>query len=417
MEEYLELTEGFTILHPNSDTPNSDQSFSFPQLFNIDKNNKRRIWWASYSLDLNQSLVITGIMESSMRIFTDTIKAKGKKTTTEQAFQILRNKYNDKILSGYRDSEVDSIQSDNPILNKIRTKNEIKFKEPMLAKEFSISENKNGKIKSNVTSFPVFVQPKLDGIRLLSHLDKKNNKVILNSRRSKSFNYTEAHFINIKNELKVLLNQLPADSILDGELYSHDLLFTDICSIVKTQTTVHKDIESIKYYIFDIVMFDLNYEDRFELLLEKFESNDFEYITLIQTDVAESFDEIEDLMNQMIKEGYEGLMIKKLGTGTGYFQGRTSNILKYKLTKEEEITITDVIECQGNEKGLCKLVGVLDSGQTVTVRPSCNFELRREYLKDKEKLIGKRYTIVFNEVNPKSGVPRFPRGKGFRDYE
>jgi hypothetical protein len=415
MEEYLELTEGFKILHPNSDTPERDQSFSFPQLFNVDKNNKRRIWWASYSLELNESLVLTGL-ETSLRIFTDEIKAKGKKTTTEQAFQILKNKYNDKILSGYRD-DVESFTSEFPLMNKINTKDSsIQLTEPMLAKDFVLKEDKKGKIKSNVTSFPVFVQPKLDGIRLLSNLNDQD-KVILSSRRSRSFNYSENHFKNIKKELKIILKQLPDNSILDGELYSHGLLFTDICSIVKTKNEVHEDIEKIRYYIFDIVIFNLNYEDRFQLLLERFEENDFEYIQLIQTEVADSFEEIEELMNQLIDEGYEGLMIKKLGAGTGYFQGRTSNLLKYKLVKEEEITVTDVIECQGNERGLCKIVGVLDSGQTVTVRPSCNFELRREYLQNRDELIGKRYTIIYNDVNQKTGVPRFPRGKGFRDYE
>lgn len=416
MEEYLELTEGFKILHPNSDIPDKDQSFSFPQLFNIDKNNKRRMWWASYSLELNESLVLTGL-ETSLRIFTDDIQAKGKKTTTEQAFQILRNKYNDKILSGYRD-DVESFTSEFPLMNKINNVSDssIQLTEPMLAKDFVLKEDKNGKIKSNVTSFPVFVQPKLDGIRLLSHLDQEG-RVILSSRRSRSFNHSENHFKNIKKELKIILKQLPTNSILDGELYSHGLLFTDICSIVKTKNEVHEDIEKIKYYIFDIVIFNLNYEDRFQLLLERFEENDFEYIQLIQTEVADSFEEIEELMNQLIDEGYEGLMIKKLGAGTGYFQGRTSNLLKYKLVKEEEITVTDVVECHGNEKGLCKIVGVLDSGQTVTVRPSCNFELRREYLQNRDELIGKRYTIVYNDVNQKTGVPRFPRGKGFRDYE
>lgn len=394
MEQFDNLTQGFPVVHPNQHNIDSFNisSFIFPPLFIQDKRNKVRIWQGGYSEQSNEMLVIAGL-ESSTRLYISEVEKKGKRNNSQQAFQILKKQYNDKINGGYTDD--------------IEEKESLIIKRPMLAVNYTVS---------NVNSFPVIIQPKLDGTRLITYIE--NGKVMMLSRNLKSYDYSDDHFVEIKKELIKLFDILPEGSQLDGELYSHELEFTDICSVLRTRKTVHPDINKIKYVVFDIVEAgNLNYEDRFEILIEACDKINTKFVKIISFEIANSHEEIDVFMNEYLKQGYEGLMIKKIGQGTEYVEGRSPNVLKYKLELEEEITVTDIIECKGNEKELCKIVGVRDSGEEVTVRPSCNFEERRNMLINKDNFIGKRYTIIFNEINPKTGVPRFPRGKEFRDYE
>lgn len=391
-------------IFPNEHDTTNLESWSFPKLSKIDKRGKKRIWQIAY---FDGKLYTLAGFDTAPKIYESDVETKGKRNYSQQAFQDAKALYNKKINDYYiiEDTEYNE-------------KREINFvKQPMLANEYYYDPETG---KSNITEFPVIVQPKLDGIRLLVYLD--NDELVMASRRSKNLNYSEKHFTGMKKELDIFLSILPEGTQLDGELYSKDIKFTKITSIVKTKNMVHPDINLIKYYIFDIVLqHNLPFDERFEVLLDSYEHLktliEIKYLFITESELVETHEEIEQQFRKFRNRGYEGLIIRKIGPGTEYVSSRSNNLLKYKEDYEEEIIVTDILECKGNEKGLCKIVGILPNGKQVTTRPAENFETRRKYLKEKDKLIGKQYTIIFNEINPDTGIPRFPRGKGFRDYE
>src|SRR5207302_64721 len=104
--------------------------------------------------------------------------------------------------------------------------------------------------------------------------------------------------------------------ILDGELYNHGMDFTDLCSAVKSIKNISDELFRVKYWIFDMVNDD-PYERRYELLQNVFSKNDFRYIELIPTILANSHDRIMELLDDYIDKGYEGVMIKKISGDEG----------------------------------------------------------------------------------------------------
>ena len=120
-------------------------------------------------------------------------------------------------------------------------------------------------------SKPVFIQPKLDGVRCLIQYDAGN--VVAYSRTGKEW----------KNIDHILFNLVPffrkyPNVILDGELYNHDLKddFEKIISLVrKTKPTDEDRVESskmVQFHCYDIVNEDWTFEDRDLFINENFPS-------------------------------------------------------------------------------------------------------------------------------------------------
>ena len=125
-----------------------------------------------------------------------------------------------------------------------------KFVEPMLAKNFEDYKDK--------ISFPVYCQPKLDGIRCVVTKDG------MYSRNGKEFNSCP----HIQEQLKVFFSKHP-DVVLDGELYNHDLKhdFNKITSLVKktkpTQTDLCETGDLVEYWIYDVVIGESVFDKRY----------------------------------------------------------------------------------------------------------------------------------------------------------
>ena len=103
-------------------------------------------------------------------------------------------------------------------------------------------------------SKPVFIQPKLDGVRCLIQYEKTSV-----GYQVKAYSRTGKELINIDHirvELRSFFNKHP-NVVLDGELYNHDFKddFEQIISMVrKTKPTDEdrlKSAENVKFYCYD----------------------------------------------------------------------------------------------------------------------------------------------------------------------
>lgn len=228
---------------------------------------------------------------------------------------------------------------------------------------------------------PFYVQPKLDGVRLLV-----SNKGCF-SRTGKPVHGVDH-----------LANGLKDGEYLDGECYAPNKTFEEITSMFKMNP------ESLEFHVFDY--FDLN---RPNLTFEE----RLKHVT-VDTFHVKKKSEIAGYHDMFVSQGHEGIMIRD--AMSTYEIGKRSNyLLKYKAFQTEEYPIVDVKEGTGREKGTA--IWICKTGeQHFSVKPEGTLEKRREYLVEKEKYIGKQLTVRFQNLTA-IGVPRFPVGVVVRDYE
>jgi DNA ligase-1 len=124
--------------------------------------------------------------------------------------------------------------------------------------------------------------------------------------------------------------------------------------------------------------------------------------------------------------GYEGLIMRKfLGMEnptqkqleeTWYKGNKNNNLIKYKKFIDDEGEIIAITSGKDREEGLAIFTILSKTGKTFECRPSGLFEQRAYYYQNPVEFIGKEYTYRYFELTD-AGVPRFPVGISFRDYE
>jgi ATP-dependent DNA ligase len=266
---------------------------------------------------------------------------------------------------------------------------------PMLAHDF----HKRGKdIK-----FPCYVQPKLDGVRCIF----RNG--ILTSRQGKVFPNME----HIVNDLK------DVELVLDGELYSDTLNFQQFVGLVRKKKHNAAEIEllkQVKYWVYDIVN-DKPFEERHATLREMFVNHVhlYPFVYRLITEECKTKAELKGFHDRFVAAGKEGLIIRNK-TGLYQLAARSKDLQKYKEFEDGEFTVVDYVDGEGSEKGLVIWVCVTEDKKQFNVRPRGTHEDRADLFKDGDSYLGKKLTVRYQELT-EDGIPRFPVGIAFRDYE
>lgn len=266
---------------------------------------------------------------------------------------------------------------------------------PMLAHDF----HKRGKdIK-----FPCFVQPKLDGVRCIF----RNG--ILTSRQGKVFPNME----HIVNDLK------DVELVLDGELYSDTLNFQQFVGLVRKKKHNAAEIEllkQVKYWVYDIVN-DKPFEERHATLREMFVNHVhlYPFVYRLITEECKTKAELKGFHDRFVAAGKEGLIIRNKD-GLYQLAARSKDLQKYKEFEDAEYNVIGFTDGEGLEKGLVIWECETSSGKTFHVRPRGTHEDRAALFNEAKDYIGKKLTVRYQELT-EDGIPRFPVGIAFRDYE
>lgn len=255
---------------------------------------------------------------------------------------------------------------------------------PMLAKDY----RKNGNIE-----FPVLVQPKIDGMRLLY-----NSKTGTATSRAGNTGKT-AGLITLLHALsKANFN----NEILDGELYKHGKSFQEVMRMVNSAD------EKLEYHVFDIISNE-NFIDRHDYLkklLAKAPESTRKLVKLVPIATAHNDTEIKQHLKNYIEHGYEGVMIRD--PYAPYVQGRTNALFKYKTFEDAEFKVIGWSLDRANKvKWECKT----HEGKTFHVSP--NADLMAHTTLHYDAYIGKMLTVQYQNLS-EDGIPRFPVGKAFR---
>jgi DNA ligase-1 len=284
------------------------------------------------------------------------------------------------------------------------------FFKPMLADKW---ENRKDKLE-----YPVFVQPKLDGIRCVI-------------TREGMFSRTGKPIVaapHIWEVVKPLFRPYP-QLILDGELYNHDLRddFNKIVSLVrKTKPSTDDLVEArqkIQYHIYDLpsseTTYDVNAEEEhkqgrlkdLEFIFEEYLNNGpaQAIVRMVPTQLAQNEDEADQAYAGYLADGYEGGIVR---TGQGlYVNKRSKDLLKRKDFQDEEFKIVRIEQGSGNWAGYAKrVIFELPDGREATATLKGNQAFCAQVLSEADDYISGQVTVQYFALTP-DGVPRFPIAK------
>jgi DNA ligase-1 len=277
----------------------------------------------------------------------------------------------------------------------------------MLAHDY----NKRG--KSMI--FPCYVQRKLDGVRCVAIPFSGSRG--LYSRNGKQF----PHLEHIRDDVDRFGRDV-SNMILDGELYSDELSFQEIVGLVKKETLRPDDeakMKKIYLFVYDCIVPSQpakTYKDRYESLQSAFRSpSAFPNLRLLSTATCTSEDEMKRLHADYVAEGYEGIMLRQMN-GVYKVGHRSPELQKYKEFFDEEYPVTGFKQGDGEEKGCVIWQCRTPAGLEFAARPRGTRSDRIELFAKGATYIGKLLTVRYQELTT-DGVPRFPVGISFRDYE
>ena len=284
---------------------------------------------------------------------------------------------------------------DNGMFEDIFAVDTFTFIEPMLAKKW---EDRRGKV-----SFPLYCQPKLDGMRAVI------TRHGATSRNGKPW-------VTIPHILKALEPVFTAypDLVLDGELYCHGLHddFNKISSLIKKTKPTAADLEesaaTIEYHWYDIADAKLKFVDRNQKIgsiCATYDFNQNSAVVPVATYVARDEQHLDELYGILLEDGYEGQMVR---TNDVYEFKRSNTLLKRKEFQDDEYRIVEICEGNGNKTGMAGYA-VLEREDGVKFRSNIkgNHEFLRDLLVNAESYAGSFGTVKYFNLTP-DGIPRFP---------
>ena len=274
---------------------------------------------------------------------------------------------------------------------------------PMLAHKFD-----DGRVD---WSLPVYIQPKLDGVRCLFTKDG-------------AFSRTGKEFMNVSHLRTTLLpffKQHP-DVVLDGELYNHELKhdFEKIISLVRKQKPTADDrleaqqlVQFHVYDYFDGVIYD-SYKTRMQMLV----TSDIydKHVKYVPAKLVDSYNYARDLHATFLSEGYEGSIIRLDGL---YKHGRSYDLMKFKDFSDTEATIIGYELGKGKRTGtLGKFIMLDDEGVEFGCPPGKGYSYKdlANMLLNIYDYVGQRATFTYFQ-RTQAGSYRHPLFKCIRDYE
>lgn len=360
-----------------------------PILYSLTSNSLTQLW--QIEIEGNQFRTHEGIVDGVITTSSWTTcagKNLGRSNETSPEVQAAREgaaKHKKKLESGYHEDVAQIAVS--------------KFFEPMLAHKWQDHQDK--------VVFPVWSSAKLDGLRcvITRHgMFSRNGKPIVSAP-------------HIWEAVKHLFAANPA-LVLDGEIYAHKLKhdFNRIMSLAKkTKPTADELVESaqtLEYWVYDCV-----YQGAtgfaVRLAMAKTLLKADSCVKVLEQTLVHERDKLDEIYADYMGEGYEGQMIR--WSDTPYENKRTKHLLKRKDMQDAEYELVDLQEGRGNLTGIAARA-ILKTKEGIQFEAGMigSHEYCAELLKRKAEVIGHMATVVYQNLTPDKGVPRFGKLKAIR---
>jgi len=262
-------------------------------------------------------------------------------------------------------------------------------------------------------SKPVFIQPKLDGVRCL--IQHNAGHIVAYSRTGKVWK----NINHILYELIPFFKKHP-NIVLDGELYNHDFKddFESIISMVrKTKpTSIDRLIsrENVQFHCYDIVDKRRKFSTRDNWIKDNLLEN--YCVKQLRTMQVPDEDHAKWQHKVNLEEGYEGSIVR---LDDPYQCKRSHSLVKFKDFQDAEANIVGYDEGKGKRTGtLGKFLMQDDDGNQFGCPPGkgYNYKDLAKMLENVHEYMGQRATFTYFE-RTKAGSYRHPLFKCIRNYE
>jgi DNA ligase-1 len=276
---------------------------------------------------------------------------------------------------------------------------------PMLAKPYEDHRHK--------LEYPVFVQPKLDGIRILA------NRHGLWSRTGEKI----VACPHIEEAIQPVFREFP-DATLDGEGYDHDLKedFNTITSLMRktnlTSEHIQRSAELVQYHVYDF--YDPRRPELFyarSKMVESIVEGIGLPLVLVPTIQVEGPEHIQVAYEAFLDDLYEGAIVR---ANVPYQQKRTDKLLKLKSFVDAEFKILSLEEGRGNASGGIKIAWLqhdTDPSKKFKADVMGTVAHRKELLKRRKELIGKMATVKMFAQRTPDGIPRWAKLKVIHEQD
>lgn len=273
----------------------------------------------------------------------------------------------------------------------------------------------------------VYVQPKLDGSRVMCYIDKDDGQLVMYTRGME----TVLHHEEIKHECLLILQELSyyfTDHVqLDGELYIHGKKLNEFVALPRKEKLEEGDrvlMKMVRYNVFDIFVPDepdLGFEERYVANAKGvIEEMGLKYVNAVPTHLARTHQKIDQLYKRYLKLGYEGVMIRTANDpyprNSG--QNRVKFLLKLKPWYDLDAKIVGYKEGRGIKKGtpIWQVVPMdyesgkfegLDVKKAFWVTPQGEDIVRKKTFEEAGSWVGKVIRVMFQEISS-DGTPQRP---------
>ena len=271
------------------------------------------------------------------------------------------------------------------------------------------------------------LEPKLDGVRVLTFVNMDNRTVTQYTRNGKEL----VNFPHITKAIEDNIDLIGRSVILDGEMISTS--FQALMKQVHRKDNVQSDDAVLM--LFDIIPLS-EFQTGKSILGQKRRTNllkgmktifdkigSIGVIPQIEVDLTSYVGELQfkDFNKEAIDNGYEGIMIKDLDAK--YECKRSASWLKMKPFIEVSLEIKNVEEGTGKNEGRLGALVLegIDDGKTISVNCGSGFtdDDRTEFWGDRDSLPGQIVEVRADAVTQNqdgSYSLRFPRFLRFRGF-
>ena len=271
---------------------------------------------------------------------------------------------------------------------------------------------------------PVFMQPKLDGVRCIIQANVKRHLLTpdLNEIEVKAYSRTGKEWKNIDHILEQLVPFFTKhpNVILDGELYNHDLKddFEQIISLVRRQKPDDIDMlesrDMVQFHCYDIINKRMKFNTRNKFIKNNLpESYCIKHVETIDVHNEEF---AKDVHESCLEAGYEGSILR---INDIYKCGRSWSLRKFKDFHDAEAYIVGYEVGKGKREGtLGKFLMQDEDGNKFGCPPGKGFTYKdmKDMLDNIHEYMGQTATFTYFE-RTKAGSYRHPLFKCIRNYE
>lgn len=285
---------------------------------------------------------------------------------------------------------------------------------PMLLLEYNTHQKK--------IVWPAWIQPKLDGIRAVSTFNAEFGIYALHRKKMTPFEFQD----DFTADLTRLHELLPAGTIIDGEIHGPTFgkcnqkeNYVPLQDIAGTMSRIHETrvdiLDKLVFHVFDIYIPsapEMSFGERFALLREAFvRAGRTKKVQLLITEKVADHDAATAKLREYVDAGYEGAIIRNdLGQykPSKLTSGRTSDVLKYKLTEVDDLEIRDITETPSTAVFGILIHVMLPNGNTLPITGNGTKAYQHYVLANKDTFIGCRLRFEYHGMT-EDLVPKFAR--------